>query len=111
MIDGKPQTPKKKKRSISANFLSLPSSWRKQGEVDEEGMRIAQLPGHYGLNLYDYHGNTLLQQSTEDLGIYESSSIPVAESMDMTTTLSDEPLDSGRGWMSVASRLSGHSPR
>lgn len=111
MIDGKTQTPQKKKRSISANFLSLPSSWRKRGEVDEEGMRFAQLPGHYGLNVYDYPGNTLLQRSTEDLGTYGSSSLPVAESMAMTTTISDEPLDSERGWMSVASRLSGHSPR
>ena len=111
VVDVSMQTSKKKRRPISANFLSLPSSWRRRdADVDEDGMMFAQLPGHYGLNVYDYHGNTLLQRSTEDLGMFEYPGRQSALSRPMTAmastiATSDENPEVERGWMSVASRL------
>lgn len=88
------------KRPVSANVVLSPLSWRRQTE-DDDGILCAQLPGHYSLSVYDYHGNSSLQQS-DGLGAYAGSARPV--------TATESTGRAEGGWMSVASRLSVHQP-
>ncbi|KAL1961296.1 hypothetical protein VTO42DRAFT_24 [Malbranchea cinnamomea] len=109
-LEGSQKRTKKKWRPVSANWLhqlSSPLSSRNKhedvvGETRDNNdlgwASYAELPGHHSPSVFDSSGNGVCQRSCPSL-------------TNLTNTTTEESTEaSGRGWMSVAARLSAHQP-